>query len=228
MSLWKTGGGVDATVDVGGDTVGADDELTVVAGTAAAGVGVFFALGVRGCRGFFGTGGVVLAIALTAWDFGFGCGLGLGVGLVCSGSAVGTGTLVTDWLAVTVGSWDMTSGINGGWDILEDRFFLTSGFVGRSALNFANWSWSVASCHRNVYNNISATLQSIFKHSPQNFFYTMKVLQFSSIAIKIGSLWRRNKVCALTANSFSASTLLIRWQQGHPGFDSQTILRQSQ
>jgi len=66
MSLCRTGGGVIATVNVGGDTTGADAELTATTVAATAGAGGFFARGVRGCRGFFGTGGVALGTALTA------------------------------------------------------------------------------------------------------------------------------------------------------------------
>ena len=146
-SLRRGGGGDETTVDVGGDITGSDAELTTEAAAAAAGVGGFFALGVRGCRGFLGTGGVVLATAFSAWGFGFGGGRGLAVGFDSvrrTGAAGG-------WAELTNGNWGMTSGTGGGWDALV-RFFLSSGFEGRSALNLATWSCSAASCNKHASN----------------------------------------------------------------------------
>lgn len=141
----------DTIVDIGGDITGSDAEPTA---EAAAGIGGFFALGVRGCRGFFGSGWAVLATALGAWDFGFGGGRGLGVDF----DSVGRTGTVADCAAFASGNWDITSGIGGGgsWDGLF-RFFLTSGLAGRSALNRATWSWSAASYNKKYASDIYQT-----------------------------------------------------------------------
>jgi len=57
MSPCREGGGDNPTVDIGGDITEADAELTTAAVDATV-VGGFFAFGVRGWRGFLGTGGV--------------------------------------------------------------------------------------------------------------------------------------------------------------------------
>lgn len=156
-------GGGDATgVDKGGgDIMGAEAELAAETATAAAGVGgCFFAFGVRGWRGFFGTGGAAFDTAPADWDFVFAGGLGLGVAL----DSVGRTAAHTGWLALAADNWDRTSGIGcggGGCDALL-RFFLSSGFEGRSELNLANWSWSTASCNKNTFTNYSTYILSCF------------------------------------------------------------------
>jgi len=85
------GDGADATVDTGGDITEVGTELATNAGPGTVPAGRFFVFGVRGCRGFFGIGGVTFTEALPGSGFGFGLGLGVGFGSV---GAVKPGTLV--------------------------------------------------------------------------------------------------------------------------------------
>ena len=72
----------DTTVDTGGDVTAVDTELKATSGHSIVAGGRFSVFGKRGCRGFFGIGGITFATELPSSGFRFGFGRGLGVGFL--------------------------------------------------------------------------------------------------------------------------------------------------